>query len=75
VSKQSEAKQQQGYVPKAVPQTCGNCAHFLSDFIRQPPAFGSPNGWEEEKNLRCGIGGFAVKKMGACMVWQAKEQS
>jgi hypothetical protein len=32
-----------------------------------------PRRWWEEKNLRCAIGGFAVKKGGACDEFTRKE--
>lgn len=65
MSKQSEAKANQGYVAKPVPKTCMNCQHYRSDLIDRPP---TRNGviYTDEKNLRCGIGGFAVKKMATC---------
>jgi hypothetical protein len=67
MSKQSEAKEKQGYVPKAIPQTCGNCGHFLSTKAKCAGYFGGE--YIDEKNLRCGVGGFAVKKMGTCNEW------
>lgn len=69
MSKQSEAKEKQGYVPKAIPQTCGNCAHFTSNVVRRSGYFGI---YEEESGLRCSIGGFAVKKNGTCNEWGGK---
>ena len=62
MTKQSKAKADQGYVPKAVPQVCGNCANFASDMIK--PYLG--NSFVKETNMRCVLGGFAVKKMGTC---------
>jgi len=64
MSRQSEAKTQQGYNPKPEPAHCANCAHYKSDRV-------GSEGWDkkiyyEEKNIRCGIGGFAVKKRGVC---------
>jgi len=70
MSKQSEAKEKQGYVPKAIPQTCGNCAHFMSDKVEREGYFGGS--YVDEKSMRCGIGGFAVKKMGTCNEWKRK---
>lgn len=67
MSKQTQAKEAQGYVPKAVPQVCCNCAHFVSDKVEREGCFGGV--YVDEKNLRCGIGGFAVKKMGTCNEW------
>lgn len=62
MTKQSKAKADQGYVPKAVPQVCGNCANFASDFVRVSQFYDC----QVEKNKRCTLGGFAVKKMGTC---------
>lgn len=67
MSKQSDAKQQQGYTPKAIPQTCMNCKHFMFDTVQTvAPTEWRPDGWHEDKNLRCLLGGFAVKKMATC---------
>lgn len=73
MSKQSEAKEAQGYVAKAVPQTCGNCAHFRSDMIEQKSSYMGTT-WFAEKNIRCGIGGFTVKKMANCSEWVGKDE-
>lgn len=59
MSKQSEAKEAQGYVPKFKPDFCCNCQEYSSSIIRE--AF-----FEQEKKRKCGIGGFAVKKLGTC---------
>lgn len=72
MSKQAEAKEKQGYVAKAVPQTCGNCMHFQSEMIEMRSQW-MGTVWKEEKCLRCGIGRFAVKKMGTCNEWVKKE--
>jgi ribosomal protein S14 len=66
MSKQSEAKARQGYVPKTV-RMCQHCKHFKSDFIREPYL---GRVWIRETNLRCGVGGFKVKKTGACDQWE-----
>ena len=62
MSKQLQAKLNQGYQLKPVLPVCSNCTHFKSDLI--------PSEWNndyiQEKNLRCGIGGFAVKKQSTC---------
>lgn len=74
MSKQSETKAKQNYRPKAVPRNCGNCSQFLCDRVQvRPPSDLSEYGWWEEKNLRCAIGGFAVKKGGACDEFTRKE--
>lgn len=64
MSKQSEAKKQQNYNPKPDPAQCANCTQFKSDQV-------GTEGWDkktyyQEKNMRCGIGGFAVRKRGTC---------
>lgn len=71
MSKQSEAKAKQGYVPKAIPQTCVNCGHFKSDFEEIKSTFST---WTKETNIHCGLGGFAVKKMGTCNEFIGKPQ-
>lgn len=68
MSKQSEAKSRQGYVPKA--PTCSTCIHFTSDVVKKLSGWGVE--WTEEANLRCAIGGFAVKKMATCYKWSQK---
>jgi hypothetical protein len=52
-----------GYNPKPVHASCINCEHYRSDLI-ESKSFGHV--WTEEKNIRCGLYGFAVKKMGVC---------
>ena len=65
MSKQSEAKKVQNYTPKASPAYCSNCQHYASEKeIKQSTWSGDK--WEQEKNIRCGIGGFAIKKQGVC---------
>ena len=73
MSKQSEAKAAQGYTTAV--SNCGSCAHMAKDLVL--PAWmlkdngsGLPRYTIEqhgvEKNLRCGIGGFAIKKTATC---------
>ncbi len=57
MSKQSEAKKQQGYRTK--PDTCSNCAHYASKIEVH-------SYWQVESEKRCGLGGFAVNKTGTC---------
>lgn len=57
MSKQSEAKKEQGYVERAPQNVCGNCAHYRS-------AMSDYYGYESEK--KCTLGGFAVKKLATC---------
>lgn len=87
MSKQSEAKQAQGYTDKPLVRSCGNCEHFKTEralpaWMARDKAAGRKawNGREYSleldgvaKNLRCGIGGFAVKKLGCCDHFQAVE--
>lgn len=63
MSKQSEAKEKQGYIPKLKPRACINCASYAHDEQTLTHAFGS---FVKSTNQRCAIGGFAVKKMGTC---------
>lgn len=69
MSSQSRAKSVQNYNAKAIPQTCANCANYKSEFI---VSTWNPE-YKQEKNLRCGIGGFAIKKMGTCDIFVGKE--
>ena len=64
MSKQSILKTNQGYELKPVFAICSNCKHFKSDKII--------NEWnyEDEKNIRCELGGFAVKKTATCKMHQ-----
>ena len=73
MSKQQVAKDNQGYVEKAIPQTCQHCEHFLFDRVQTvKPTEWNPKGWFEDKKLRCAIGGFTVLKMGTCDLFVAK---
>ena len=78
MSKQSDAKAAQNYNPKPTPKTCANCVNY--QFERVLPEWmvrddlattHEENKWKVEingveKNHRCGIGGFAVKKTATC---------
>ena len=80
MSKQSEAKERQQYTAKLIPGTCSNCEHF--QFDRALPEWMEQHNKDRAhvqhfvpytvdkhglvKNMRCGIGGFAVKKLGSC---------
>ena len=75
MSKQSEAKQAQGYEQKPVIPVCMNCKNHeekatgIYSLVRKQCFFE----WSEEKEDRCGIGGFAVKKMGTCKLYERKD--
>ena len=78
MSKQSEAKSAQGYTTEV--RNCKSCAHLTSERVlprwhqernAENARTGSPSHYPveifgEEKNIRCGIGGFAVKKTATC---------
>lgn len=64
MSKQSEAKAKQCYVPKVTPMVCSNCKHYESTITERKGMFGGI--YKDESEKRCGIGGFAVKKTGTC---------
>ena len=61
VSKQSEAKERQCYVEKVIPMVCSN---YQSKVTAREGVFGGV--YHDESEKRCGLGGFAVKKMGGC---------
>lgn len=76
MSKQQEAKQRQDYVAKAIPQTCSVCIHcapVMGDVLRYKDRTNFTTGGThmvvEQVSQKCGIGGFAVKKMGSCSLW------
>lgn len=74
MSKQSELKAKQGYVSKAAPRTCQNCSYFEFDRVQiRKPTEWDAEGWFEDKNLRCTLGGFTVKKMGTCNEFNPKK--
>lgn len=62
LSKQSLAKESQGYRVKPKWPMCVNCTHFRMDKV--------PSEWNRdymlEKNLRCAKGEFATKKTSTC---------
>lgn len=73
-SKQQQTKDKQGYEAKPVPKTCANCKSFRFDHVQtQQPSVWNKDGWWEDKNLRCDIGGFAVKKTATCNRFEMKE--
>ena len=62
MSKQSEAKKQQGYRQHG--KACGSCIH--RSFTEKADEWL----FIHEKNNRCAIGGFAVKKSAVCNLWE-----
>lgn len=82
-SKVAAAKERQAYNPSPAAKTCGNCLHFVSErALPEWMARSNESGRNRpfkvenygiETNKRCGIGGFAVKKMATCNEFKRKE--
>lgn len=72
MSRQSEAKVAQGYQENPLVPTCSNCANYKSDVKLMPSMF-SGEMYAEEKNIRCGIGQFKIKKTAICNKWTENE--
>ena len=72
MSKQSDAKAAQGYEPKPIVRNCGSCAHFKCEIEVLKGYFAWSDPREIERNKRCGIGSFAIKKTATCALWLAK---
>lgn len=68
MSKQSEAKERQGWVAKSI-HNCANCQHFTSDVVVMK---GPYSDWTRETNVRCGKGAFKTGKASFCNDWAAK---
>ena len=66
MSKKSDAKRKQGYNDMPIPRTCGNCEKYQSELVVHKYDFGE---YTQEKNMRCGLGGFAVKNTATCNEW------
>lgn len=62
MSKQSEAKEAQNYIAKPKPPMCSNCVHYKSEMVENEYHY------IQEKNMRCGRGGFAIKKTSNCAI-------
>ena len=75
MSKQSEAKSAQGYEPKPEARACMNCANYRSDMIEKSSGFSWSVPYFEERNKKCGIGGFAVMKMAICDKFTRKAEA
>jgi tRNA U34 2-thiouridine synthase MnmA/TrmU len=80
MSKQSDAKAAQGYQDKPTPHICMHCTQFAMDialpnWAAKINAEATAKGhtpryrlseYGKEKNKRCTIGGFVVKKTATC---------
>ena len=71
LSKQAQAKAEQGYVAKPVWLMCGNCEHFRSSKRTVVTSHISGTGYTEEVGLRCDLGGFKAGKSATCKQHQA----
>jgi len=71
MSKQQNAKDAQGYEAHPRQRVCGNCRSYISEVETCKSVFGGT--YSNEKNKRCTIGGFAVKKTAVCKLHQFKE--
>ena len=69
MSKVSEAKEAQGYVDW-MSINCSTCKHFTSRMETNKAWFGTHT---VEKDKRCSIGGFVVKKTAHCNMWEEKQ--
>lgn len=63
MNKKAQAKESQFYRAKPKFPMCSNCKHFEMDVIEKN-SYGTI--YNVESNLRCGLGGFAVKKQATC---------
>ena len=73
-SKQAIQKAHQGYVEKHQERACLTCEHFQMDIVDSAPDWLGRT-WPMEKNLRCGIGGFKVKKLSVCNLYTPKGEA
>ena len=73
MSRQSEAKESQGYSAKA--PSCKSCINYMSEVEMKPASFSWTQPYSVEKNRRCGVGGFAVSPAGHCTLWAVAAQT
>ena len=71
MSKQSDAKAIQNYQEKPFVKTCSNCANYRSEIVRHGYNWAGAECFRET-NMRCSVGGFAVKKTALCEDWKEK---
>lgn len=72
MSKQSDARKEQGYTPNPVLKVCKNCSFFTSEFVAGDEKYNAHI--EYERNMRCVKGMFAVKKMASCNDFSQKQE-
>ena len=68
MSKQSQAKEAQGYEEKPFVKCCRNC-HLMESIKKELRWY---PGHFQETGLRCNLGDFAVKAMALCKEWEAQ---
>ena len=73
MSKQS-TKQAQGYQAKPEKRQCSVCSHYRSTIIEHPASGTLLEVWTEEKDRKCGLGGFSVKKTAICDMFERKDE-
>jgi hypothetical protein len=61
MSRVQDKKDAQGFRAPGHSPVCTNCEHFTSDKVKS-----SWGNHYDEKKLRCGVGGFAVKRTTSC---------
>lgn len=67
-SKVQIQKAQQGYVEEG--PKCSTCTNYTSEMVKVTSYWRDT--WTKEKNRRCGIGGFVVKKQAYCKSYAPK---
>jgi hypothetical protein len=70
MSRQSEAKERQGYDPKPLARSCRLCSNLKPKIKELLDWQGRPY---NNENLFCGLGGFAVKAQAVCREFKGKE--
>ena len=73
MSKQSEAKEKQGF--RKTGNMCSNCNNYTSVRVRKEyTGYGGKQVWYEEREKRCLLGGFAVGKSNVCNHYEIKNE-
>jgi len=63
-----QAKSEQGYTEGPSHRLCVTCLHFRTDMVASRlPNGGTLFGYT---NLHCAIGGFTVRQMAQCKLWE-----
>jgi hypothetical protein len=62
MTKLEKLKKEIGYTKEA--PTCKVCEHFTSEITYETDCYGYK--YKKEKNIRCGLHGFAIKKTTYC---------